>query len=243
MMNSRVKQALSYQLSYFGWSSLYVYGIAIAAFVALSIFITTSADATNMQIGIGGVGFFHLLIIGISGIREDLRFFLQHGLTRRTTFFSHLYASVICSIALGLFCEIVNMGARHLFGVNDRSAFIAHNMLPGWGPDAFAYLFIWHAVAFFFAWQLGAFISLIYYRLRKMQQIVFSVTAIAIIVFAFSTGIRSLVGIADELGDTIQDILDNLFGFTSLAIWPVLAAGALAAVGNYLLLRRAQVKG
>jgi len=234
MKNSRLKQALYYQLDYFGWSSLYVYGIAIAAMAAIGLLITTSGGNGNASLSIGGVGFVHLLIMGIAEIRSDLKFFLQHGISRRTTFFSHLYGSLICGAALGLFCEFFSLVTSRWLGLaGGGSAFAIQNFLAGW---------LLHTVTFFFAWQIGALISLIYYRLNKMQQIVFSVTAIAAIIFAFSSGIRFLVRVSDELGDIIQRALENTLDFTGAAIWVILLLGILAAAGNYFLLRRAQVK-
>jgi len=242
MENSRLKQALRYQLSYFGWSSLYVYGIAIAAISIVSLFITTvvyDGNVVNIS-GIGGVGFIHLLIVGIAGIRSDLRFFIQHGIGRRTTFFSNLYGSVICSAALGLFCEVFNLISYHWLGFTHYGpAFTSQGFLTNW---------MMYGFAFFFAWQVGALISLVYYRLNKMQQIILSVIAIATAVFGFSYGIRFLVGADDafwsNFEDAIQGFFDNLFGFTlgSFAMWGVLLVGILAAIGNYLLIRRVQIK-
>jgi len=234
MNNSRLKQAMHYQLSYFGRSFLYVYGITVAIIIALGLVITSDTSAENVSItGIGGVGFVHFLILGISGIRSDLRFFIQHGISRRTTFFSHLYGSLICSAALGLISEAFNLILHNLLGFAFYgSAFTIQGFFTNW----VTYIF-----TFFTAWQVGAFISLIYYRLSKMQQIVFSVTAIAIIILAFSGGIRSLVGLGDDPG-LIQTIVENVALITGIVAWIGLLIGILAAAGNYLLLRRAQIK-
>jgi hypothetical protein len=223
-----------YQFDYIARSSLYVYGIAILVISLIGFLVTTSVNDGNVTIsGIGGVVFFHLLIVGISGIREDLKFFLHHGISRRTTYFSHLYGSLICSAALGLFCEIFNLISGHLLGFNSYSnVFTIQGFINSW---------ISYACAFFFAWQIGVLISLIYYRLGKMQQIVFSVTAIATIIFGFSSGIRFLVETADDLDGLIQNLI-NSFGFFSIGVWVGLLLGILAAVENYFLIRRVQIK-
>jgi len=235
MNNSRLKHAMHYQFDYFAWSSLYVYGISIVVICLIGFFTTITVNDVNVTgSGIGGVGFFHLLIIGISGIREDLRFFLQHGISRRTTFFSHLYSSFICSIALGLFCELFNLVSHNLFGFTRYdSAITIQSFFISW---------LSLACTFFFAWQIGSLISLIYYRLGKMQQVVFTVTVIAMIVYGFSSGIRFLVGSAYDLGDFIQTLIENSPGFFSVGVWVGLLLGILAAVGNFLLLRRVQIK-
>jgi len=235
MKGSRLKQTLQYQFDYFAWSSLYVYGIAIAVIAVITILTVTAADGNivNINVGIGGVGFVHLLVAGIAGIRSDLRFFIQHGISRRTTFFSNLYGSLICSVVLGLFCEFVYLVTGHLLrNINGVSAFATQNFFSGW---------MTHAAFFFFACQIGALISLIYYRLNKMQQIIFSVTAIAALVFGFSYIIRLVVGIA-VLDSLIQGFVESAVGFTGITIWVMLLLGALAAAGNYLLMRRVQIK-
>ena len=233
MYTSRLKQAIRYQLSYFGWSFLYVYGIAAAAIIAIGSMITINASDGISITGIGGVGFVHFLIMGIAGIRGDLRFFIQHGISRRTTFFSHFFGSLICSAALGLFCKVFNLILYHLPGFAfSGSAFTIQGFFTSW----MAYIF-----AFFMAWQVGALISLIYYRLSKMQQIVFSVTAIAIIMLAVSGSIRRLVGLSDDLG-LIQTTVENIIHLAGMAVWLALLIGLLAAAGNYILIRRVQIK-
>jgi len=236
MKESRLKQALHYQLNYFGWSSLYVYGIAIVVIGTIGFFVTTAVNdgyVVNIT-GIGGVGFVHLLIMGIAGIRSDLRFFIQHGISRRTTYFSHLYGSLICGAALGLFCELFNLISYHWLGFTFYgSAFTIQSFLANW----MMYMF-----TFFFAWQAGALISLIYYRLGKMQQIVFTVTVIALVIFGGSAGIRYFVGFAEGFDNIINRIVESAIGLTSMGIWIGLLFGILAAAGNYLLLRRVQIK-
>jgi len=234
MKDSRLKQALYYQLNYFGWSSLYVYGIAIAVIVTIRFFVTVSVSENNVVAGIGGVGFFHLLIMGIAGIREDLKFYLQHGIGRRTTFFSHLYGSLICGAGLGLFCVVFSIVTGYLFGLNaSGSVFTIQSFFVSW---------MLYTISFFFAWQIGALISLIYYRLNRMQQVVFSVIAVAAIIFTFSGGIRHVIGISGELDDIIPGILENPLDIISPVVWALLLFGILAAIGNYFLLRYAQVK-
>ena len=221
-------------MNYFAWSSLYVYGISIAVFVAIGFIATISVNAGNVNVGISGVGFLHLFILGIAGIRSDLRFYLQHGISRRTTFFSHLYGSLICSAAIGLFCKIFNLFAGLLpVYTGGGSDFTIQSFLTGW---------MTHTLVFFFAWQIGALISLIYYRLGMMQQIVFTVAAITAILLTLLSSVRYAVSVSDGLGGMAQSAVESSFGFTSTLILATLLLGTLAAAGNYLLLRRAQIK-
>jgi len=225
MKESSLKKALIYQLNSIGWSSLYVYGITVAILIAIGLFAFISITDGDMFISIGGVGFFHFLVIGISGIREDLRFFLQHGIGRRTTYFSNLFGSLISSVAVGLFCVIFNLIGGQLLGFSQNGVSTFSSFVFSW---------ISYSCIFFFAWQLGALISLIYYRLSKTQQIVFSVIAIAIVIFVFFNGIRYLIQNIDELEAIIRIEMG--------ATWFLLLIGSLSAAGNYFLIRRAQIK-
>ena len=58
----------------------------------------------------------------------------------------------------------------------------------------------------------------------------------------FFSGIRQIVNVSIDLGDILLSVLENPFDITSPVIWVVLLIGAVAAVCNYLLLRRAPVK-
>ena len=234
MKDSKLKQTLYCQLKYFGSSSIYVYGISIAVMAAAAFFITTSVNDSNINISIGGVGFFHLLILGIVGIRCDLKFFLQHGIGRSTTYFSHLYGSLICGAALGLFCVVFSIITDYLFGLTGSGSVLTiQSFLASW---------MLYTITFFFAWQIGALISLIYYRLNKMQQIVFSVISIAAIMFIFSSGIRYLTGFSGDFGELVLRILDNPLNIISPFVSAALVSAILAAIGNYFLLRYAQVR-
>jgi hypothetical protein len=74
-----------------------------------------------------------------------------------------------------------------------------------------------------------------------MQQVVFSVTAIAFIILAVSGGIRLLAGLGDET-DFIQAMVESIIRFTEITKWVGLLIGLLAAAGNFMLLRRVQIK-
>ena len=234
MNDSRLKKAMRYQLYNFVWSCLYVYGIAIAVIVAIGILVTAFGNTGFVSISISGVGFFHLLIVGITWIREDFKFFIQHGISRRTTFFSHLYVSLIGSALVGVLCEFVSLITNLLLNsAITIPALARYSFFSGW---------LTHTIFFFFAWQIGALLSLIYYRLNKIQQVVFSVTVVATIVFGGSYGVYLLTRIADDLDGLFLNFLDNTLGLTSMAVLLGLVFGILAVIGNYLLLRRVQIK-
>ena len=234
-MNSlRLKQTLKYQLSYFGWSSLWVYGISVTVMAVVIALVAFSVTDSNISAGLGGVGFLHLFILGI-GIRSDLKFFLQHGISRRTTFFNNLIGSFICAVMLGLFCEVFNL-------IFNRWIYIS-GYVDASGISGFFKGWIAYVCSFFFAWQVGALISLIYYRLGALQKVIFSVLGAGALVLGFSGAVRYIIGIADEFGDgMLQSLFEGSLDIVMPIALGVLILAMFSAVGNYFLLRRAPVK-
>ena len=233
MNSSRLKQALHYQLNYFGWSSLWVYGITVAVMIALSGVIVFSVNDANINAGISSVAFVHLLILGID-IRGDLKFYLQHGISRRTTFLSNLFSSILCAVLLGIFCEVIYLILNRWINQSELLyAYGAFNFLINW---------LRNTIMFVFAWQIGTLISLIYYRLGAMQKVIFSVLAIGALILTFSGAIRFIVSFTDDFTELVTKLADSSFDVLSPVLLIALALAIIATFGNYLLLRRAPVK-
>jgi len=235
MNNSRLTQTLKYQLSYFGWSSLWVYGISVFVIVALSLTVTLTVDGSSTSFGgLGGIAFLHLFILGC-GIRSDLKLFLQHGIGRRTTFFNNLLGSFMCAVMLGLLCVIFDVIAGRWLNTSD---YVYITGVPGFFTGWVVYI-----CSFFFAWQLGALISLIYYRLNGLQKVIFNVLGVAALILIFTGTINYLGGITYEFGDDmIQSLIDGSVEIATYTALGLLVLAMIAAVGNYFLLRRAPIK-
>jgi hypothetical protein len=242
----RLIPALRYQLDYMAKTSMVALGIMMTFFIVFGMFAIFSNEipvVINLMgvINIGGEAYviinFGVVLItmvfitGIAAIREDMKFFLQHGIGRYTTYFSTLFCGMIYGIAMGLLCQIFSLAAGLWPAFSATGLrFSAGGFFGGW---------ILHAVCFPFAWQFGTLISLIYYRLSKIMTIVFSLAAGSALVFALPA---ILSRISDERRAApalaLSSIAANPF---SLACF-ILLAGALVAAINFLLLRRAQAK-
>ena len=235
MNNMRLKPAMHYQLNYMFWASLCILGIAAAIVVFLRLVV--GVVVININIGgdtsqgdflfsVGAILAITFFIIGIAGIREDLKFFIQHGMGRCTTYFSHILTSLASGLALGLLCELLNLFSRAwpAFPVSGLM-FSDQGFLAGW---------MLHTLCFFFVWQLGALISLIYYRMSNWIQ----VTIFSILLFGLPTFIGLAIGDFDGVVNTIVNFFVNPPAFAPLFV----IGGILAALGNFLLIRRAQIK-
>jgi len=275
MTTLRLKPAMRYQLNYMFWASLIAFSIAIAVLVLLTLLVGISSHTETIEIvnellvdgesiavdaerifidigpiymdfemapgiffNIGGIFAMMLFIIGIAGTREDLRYFLQHGLSRKTTFISSVIISLAIGIAYTLVIELAYL------------AFSSFNFFPSGnfrstGSGFFGRLSA-QTLMFFFAWQFGAFISLLYYRMNKAAKIIFSITAGAIILFA----VPRIFAIPGVIGTIITLALsfDIASTFTGTAANPLvtilvfLALSAIVTLGNFLLIRRAPIK-
>ncbi|MCL2425390.1 MAG: hypothetical protein FWD05_03525 [Oscillospiraceae bacterium] len=276
MNTLRLKPAMRYQLNYMFWASLIAFAIAIAVLVLLTLLVgvtsyTDSVEIVNelltdgdsivvddvrviIDIGsiqmdfeatpgvffnIAGVFAMMLFIIGIGGVREDLRFFLQHGLSRKTTLISSIIVSLAIGITYTLIIELVYL------------AFSSFNFFPSSGirpsMSGFFRRLPAQALMYFFAWQFGSFISLLYYRMNKAAKIIFSITAGAIIllavprIFAIPGIIGTIISLAlsfDIASAFAAGTTANVLGTTLL----LLALSAVCIIGNFLLIRRAPIK-
>jgi len=185
-------------------------------------------------LNVGAVALFSLFIVGIVGIREDIKFLLQHGMGRRTVFFSTLLASIICAVAVGLVSEGFNLISSHwaefpFVGLTFND--MGHGFLAGW---------LFHAGIFFCAWQLGTFISLLYYRMNKIQMIIFSVAAGGVILLLMQGFARRVIADVDVWIENFMYAMENLHLVNISTV--TLVIGSAAAAFSFMLIRRAQIK-
>jgi len=251
MKTMNIWPAVRYHLEYVFWALLWTFGIVGAISVAIHIFFGAITTTGNVDVNIlgfvlfssterpemiamlnlGALAMFMFFIFGIAGIREDLRFYLQHGMGRRTTYWSFVVGALISGAVVGLLGEALNLAFRFwpafpLSGLNFNPV---SGFFIGW---------VLHIGFFFFAWQFGALLSLIYYRLSKNQQIIFTVAAIATFVIILPRAAASLLPSADVIATAVYSFLSSPLNW--IVIIFSLCAGT--ALGNFLLLRRANVK-
>jgi hypothetical protein len=240
---------LRYQLGYLARSSLVTLGITVAVIAVVGLFLVQPVSEADFDadvsvgvilriegnavlgLNISPVLMVTIFIVGIVGIREDIKFMLQHGVGRRTTYLSTFLGGLINGAWLGLVCELLNMAIRSFTAIPASAMpFPAASFFGGW---------LMHMGCLFFALQFGVLVSLIYYRLNRLQQIILSVAAGAIVVFALpNIFTRFFFGVAAVFERAMQAVTASPFALACL----MLLAGIIAAAANFLLLRRAQVK-
>ena len=268
MRSMNLKPALLYQLDYMLRASLGILGVLILVAIGAHLMATVGAFDVNVdthtprevldlalvtteevQVGdsdygfnivivnilnVGAVALLSLFIVGIVGIREDIKFLLQHGMGRRTVFFSTFFASIITATAMGLISEVFNLissqwAAFPFVGLTFNE--MEHSFFTGW---------LFHAGILLCAWQLGTFISLLYYRMSKMQMIIFSVAAGGTILLGMQGFFRRILVDVDLWIENFMYMMENLH-LINISMF-TLAIGLVAATFSSLLIRRAQVK-
>jgi len=236
MKISRLKPALIYQLSYVAWTSLCVLGIVAAIMILTgtgTFFFFGTNDYTTGSYFVGGTIAVTFFVIGAGGIREDLKFMLQHGIGRKTTYLSNILGSLISGAALGLICEVLNLASIRWPVLSAGTLFLTDGgLFEGW---------MLHTLSFFIAWQMGSLISLIFYRMNKTQKIVLITFIIAMAVFSFIFGLNRLIINVDGFVDMVVGFAENPLEL-GLLVLPLVALGAIVSVFNFLLIYRAQIK-
>ncbi|MCL2201312.1 MAG: hypothetical protein FWB75_05040 [Oscillospiraceae bacterium] len=256
MTKLHIGPAMRYQWNYMWKSGLAAAGVMLAIMIILAIILTvtvtyTGADgyiveAVNEDLNLnidfsgsltvldaGGIFTMMLFIVGIVSVREDLKFFIQHGMGRKTTYAANILISLICAAGASLISLIFLLISEFipLFHVNLTNIF-SNNPLVSW---------LLSTLSMFFAWQLGSLISLIYYRLNTLAKVIFSIAAAALFLFV-------LRGLFSNLLDVLFPGYTTFWGVTGFFGNPVnlaltlLAAGIVCSIGNFLLIRRAPIK-
>jgi len=263
MGKMNLKAALWYQLDYMAKATLSVFGvlvlIAIAAYLlsAFGILNITISDYapndvldlamrgayavqnddgyyTNITMNIGAVALLSLFIVGIVGIREDIKFLLQNGMGRRTVFTCTFLASIITAVVLGFFGELFNLISYNWSVFSLRGLTLDatnHTFLLGW---------LFHIAVLFMAWQLGTFVSLIYYRLNKIGQIVFSISAVSAFILMTSLSAQRITADVDVWVENFIYAIENINLINVSTI--TFLIGLVTAALSFLLIRRAQTK-
>ena len=239
-------RVMKYQVRSQGLALLTAFGILALLILGLSI-LTATGVFSGGEFRISGIfytpstaPFIHVasivtvmyFVMGISVIREDFKFQLQHGIGRNTTFLASVLTSFSASAIVGLVCVLLNVISSHWYEFPASGYFFpGTNLFVSW---------LLHVLIIFTAYQCGVMLSLIYYRLSKLGKVLFSVIGIAAIVIGLPyLGIRTISLVTNESVTYVTGaILYTLSQPNFLLLIMFVAAIVFAAI-DYLLLSRA----
>ena len=256
MKTMSLKKAMNYQISYMSEAVAWFFGIVSAIGLILWL-ISSIATGTagvislpfvgniniggyegniNMDINMAAMLTIMLFIVGIVGIREDLKMFVQHGMGRYTVYFSTLLISLLVGAVMGVVFEIINMLRANVAGFPLSAVAFG-------SPEGFIAGWFMSFSAIFFVWQFGAAISLVYYRLSGIKSVIFTVVGVAILISGTARTVidafTAVIANPDAVATTGFEAL--LLGQIDTVGW-ILAAGIICAVINFFLIRHAQIR-
>ena len=227
MNNLRLHPAFKYQFDWILKYAVVIMGIVAVVAILINVFFAFNVVSGVFRIDVGSFMSVTFFVVGIVGIREDLRFFIQHGMGRRTAAISNLCGSLLAGVIIGLMGAILNLIFAWITTFPFLSLRFSENIsfFPDW---------IIQALYLVFAWQFGVMISLIYYRLNSyFWKVIVSVAGGAAILFF---GIGALVTI--PINPTPLMSAGN-----PGSLIPIIAAmGAFCFLCSFLLIRRAQAR-
>lgn len=206
-------------------------------------------SGTSFFSGGGIMSAFFLFVLGIAGLRENLRMCLQNGVSRLSAFLAELTVLAISAAVLALLGEVLvggvqvlTQGSEQFFSADlyqmlytpfDRSTVLS----PGQHIISGLFNFcLFLAVALF-----GEFFSALFWRLNKFWTIVVGVS-IPVLCNVVPWG---LYWLADRT-PVLMDFFGAAAAFLGRSSWNAMALSLLCAAAlagcNWLLLRNAYIK-
>jgi len=183
-----------------------------------------------------------LFVIGVTSVREDLRLGLQNGVGRRTVFFAQLLATISLSFALAVAGDLILLAEQALtalspqFQVSDLFyAFYTGGTVTGLPFGVHVQSILFSFLLFTFSGLTGAFLSLLFYRLRMPWKLIVGIGGPILLL----NGVPILLY---RLRVPLAPVFDFFRSGPQAVMLLLLLFSVLAALLTYLLLRRAPVK-
>lgn len=210
---------------------------------------TLGGDGSNFNGFSLSVGVFGL-VLGMVGIRENLRMLNQNGVSRRTAFLAEIIAQAAVAVLVSLGVTVILAVYRALPGLMARvEVSDVCQMLYGEanvGPAGYLRLTVFSAAMAFCLAGVGQFWSVLYWRLSKFWTVTVSIAIPLVLIFG-PAALLTAAGGPPTVGETVVRALAALGRFFAASVWnAALVFLAVAAVSfglSWLLVRRAVIRG
>lgn len=219
-----------------GRALLIIFGIILI--LTLFVFVNRSGATTITGMFAVTAAIF-LFVMGIVGIRSDLRICLQFGVSRRTSFCSEIVAVFASSVILAAAGELLTgilqplSNSTHFFASDlYQIIFLQGTEILSFSQHMISALF--NLSLFICAYIGGMFFSLLFWRLNKIWTV-----TVAIAIPFLMNGIPILL---DKLGVDFNPFLSWLSASPYHFVIMFLLIAAIVSVINWLVLRRANIK-
>lgn len=243
----KLKSAILLYLFQSRWSILVYYVVILFVFTlnVLSVWFvaseSVSVNGTEFSTGV------FLFITGVLFMKIQFPFFLQNGLSRRTTFVSSLATAGLLSAGMTIVTQIIAMFVQVFFSNVSTTFFGIYQQRYAfhYNPPAFFEGLVWNFALNLMCMAIGLFVSAMMYRLNRILKTVVWAGFGALVIFL------PAIDIALTRGQIIQFLGRALFFCMGLqegtcnpyyAVITFLIIALLFAGGQYLFLRHATVK-
>lgn len=244
-LNRAVRYGIKNYLRAAGVLLLVMLLIPLALWVMLAALGGQGSRFNGYSLSVGVFG----LVLGMVGIRENLRMLNQNGISRRTAFLAEIVSQAAVAVLVSLGAAAVLAACRALPGLTVRvEVSDVYQMVyesGTMGPVGYLRLVVFSAAMAFALAGVGQFWSVLYWRLSKFWTVTVSIAIPLVLIF----GPAALLTAAGDstVGEAIFRALASFGRFFIGSVWNgILVFLAVAAVSfglSWLLVRRAVIRG
>ena len=244
-LNRAVRDGIRNSLRAAGVLLLVMLLIPLVLWVMLATLGVQGSSFNGYSLSVGVFG----LVLGMVGIRENLRMLNQNGVSRRTAFLAEIISQAAVAVLVSLGTAAILAAYRALPGLTARvEVSDVYQMVYGSaavGPAGYLRLVVFSAAMAFSLAGVGQFWSVLYWRLSKFWTVTVSIAIPLVLIFG-PAALFTAVGDSDT-GWALVRILAAFGRFFADSAWnAVLVFLMLAAVSfflSWLLVRRAVIRG
>ncbi|WP_418725770.1 hypothetical protein [Dysosmobacter sp.] len=244
-LNRAVRYGIRNYLRAAGILLLVMLLIPLALWVMLAMLGNNGSNFNGYSLSVGVFGF----VLGMVGIRENLRMLNQNGISRRTAFLAEIVSQAVVAVLVALGTTAVLAGYRALpgFMVLVEMSDVYQLLYEGadMGPASYLRTAVFSAAMAFSLAGVGQFWSVLYWRLSKFWTVIVSIAIPLVLIFG-PAAVLTAVG-DTPAGEAIVRVLAALGRFFIGSVWNAalvfLAVAAVSFALSWLLVRRAVIRG
>lgn len=248
MNTMNLKPAFEYHFKDLFKSVCTYFLIILLVFAAIIIFSFSDSGDGSAAVGAFGMATgITLFVIGICSPRDHLRLCIQMGVGRLTAFVSEVMSVVAVSLCLAVAGEVMmTIGQAIVAGRENVMISDMYQLIyVGFEVDTLTFgqhllSLITTALISVSAYAVGAFLSLVFYRLNKTWRVVVAVGVPVFALIIFPT-VLARTGLSDEYANLMFGVFRWLTASFGNFVLFFAAIIVLAAIFNWLLTRKAPI--
>lgn len=244
-LNRAVRYGIRNYLRAAGILLLVMLLIPLALWAMLATLGGQGSNFNGYSLSVGVFG----LVLGMVGIRENLRMLNQNGVSRRTAFLAEMISQAAAAVLVALGATVILAAYRALPGLMARvEVSDVYQMLyegGTMGVSGYLRMAVFSAAMAFSLAGVGQFWSVLYWRLSKFWTVTVSI-AIPLVVIFGPAALLTAVG-DSVVGESIVRAAAAFGRFFAGSVWNgtlvFLAVGLVSFGLSWLLVRRAVIRG